>query len=402
MAASARRVLAVIIMALSLVFALHVTPVFAAFTDTNGHWATNAIESLAANDIIGGYPDNTFKPEQPITRAEFAKLVAAAFDIQPAQGAAFIDTAGHWANSDIAALSQAGYVTGYPDNTFKPDRPITRAESTLLMGRVLEVSDLAWFADTSEASFLDVDQDHWAFPSVEAMDQLGVLPAFMQDAFDPDAQLTRAEAAWMLYQGMRLSREVGTVTFADAPTSRVTIETQNGRIRDFRTDTDTMIVREDALESLDGLTAGDSVFVVADRFGTPRLIAAGEGAAPEDLTQQIAAAVLDVFTVEELQTMLAGDWSVAADGIGREVEERLLEAGISEAEAQALLTQDWSSLQSSVTARLQNEIKERLSISDELANALINRDWTTAREQAQLDVAEHLLNRLLSTMDAPA
>ena len=111
--------------------------------------------------------------------------------------------------------------------------------------------------------------------------------------FDPNRPVEKeklqrcAEAAWLAYQGGRLARENGTITFVDVPTGRITLETEQGRIRDVRAEPDTMIVRHDALESLDGLGAGDRVFIVSDRFGTPKLIVASAESASSSATQSL-------------------------------------------------------------------------------------------------------------------
>lgn len=378
MSAYIRRVGIFLVLIFVMIFTSGTLPLSAAFGDTQGHWASTAIESLAAKGIIAGDPDNTFDPERPITRGEFANLVANAFALsegeQPVVSSAPVDEA------------------------------ITRAEAAQIVAEVLDVADVAWFTEGAAPHFTDLSSDHPAYSAVQALESLGVLPAFLGTHFEPTVPMTRAEAAWIIYQSSRLDMENGTTTFVDAPTSRITLQTQQGRIRDVRTEADTVIVRHDALDSLDSLTAGDQVFIVSDRFGTPKLVVAN-GRTPaesEDLTERIAALVLEVFTVEELQQMIAGDWSVAANGLQREVQERLAAAGVTEAETHALMAGDWQSVQGSVMDRLQAELTERLSISNELADALLQGDWATVRDQAQLEVAQHLLNRLLATMDKPA
>ena len=86
--------------------------------------------------IINGYPDNSFKPNAPITRAEFA-AICARFD-RYAQGldASFADVYGHWAEDEIAIAVANGWLMGYEDGTFHPDQKITRAEVILVIPSV--------------------------------------------------------------------------------------------------------------------------------------------------------------------------------------------------------------------------------------------------------------------------
>lgn len=84
-----------------------------------------------------GYGDGTFRPDAPITRAEFA-AIAARFDQNEAAGGVTLrDISGHWAESLIAQAAARGWVNGYADGTFRPDQPITRAEAVTLINRVL-------------------------------------------------------------------------------------------------------------------------------------------------------------------------------------------------------------------------------------------------------------------------
>ena len=87
--------------------------------------------------IITRYPDGTFRPNAAITRAEFA-AIAARFDNDGDKTAAkFSDIATHWAKDEISIAYNNGWITGYPDGTFGPQRDITRAETMTLVNRVL-------------------------------------------------------------------------------------------------------------------------------------------------------------------------------------------------------------------------------------------------------------------------
>ena len=109
------------------------------YPDVNtGDWFMNAVSTLDNGNIILGYPDGTFQPNGKITRAEFASI-AVRFDTS-ATGevrAPFNDISGHWAEENIKKAYELGYISGYPDRTFKPDAPITRAEVASLMNNVL-------------------------------------------------------------------------------------------------------------------------------------------------------------------------------------------------------------------------------------------------------------------------
>ncbi len=100
-------------------------------------WYNTAVSTLSSMGIITGYPDGTFRPNAAITRVEFA-AIAARFDNDGDKTAAkFSDIATHWAKDEISIAYNNGWITGYPDGTFGPQRDITRAETMTLVNRVL-------------------------------------------------------------------------------------------------------------------------------------------------------------------------------------------------------------------------------------------------------------------------
>ena len=100
-------------------------------------WYNTAVSTLSSMGIITGYPDGTFHPNAAITRAEFA-AIAARFDNDGDKTAAkFSDIATHWAKDEISIAYNNGWITGYPNGTFGPQRDITRAETMTLVNRVL-------------------------------------------------------------------------------------------------------------------------------------------------------------------------------------------------------------------------------------------------------------------------
>ena len=117
------------------------------FTDvTQGRWYNNAVSvmnNMNNMNIFSGYPDGTFKADNEITRAELA-TIATRFarryrgDSGGGIGDVYSDVQGHWAVRDIVYASRAGLTVGYPDGTFNPNKPITRAEFVTLVNRMLK------------------------------------------------------------------------------------------------------------------------------------------------------------------------------------------------------------------------------------------------------------------------
>lgn len=105
-----------------IMFALTImAPVSLASTnDITGHWAETQVRKMMNQGIISGYPDGSFKPDEKITRAEFASLVVKGFKLSGGSGKVFADTADHWAKDFIATANAYGVVNGYSDTTTIP------------------------------------------------------------------------------------------------------------------------------------------------------------------------------------------------------------------------------------------------------------------------------------------
>ena len=140
----------------------------ASFSDvTSAHWAANYIGYMEQFGIVRGYSDGTFRPNAPITRAEFA-AICCRFEQLTDGAATFTDVpASHWAAKSIAYAAKRGWVTGYADGTFKPGNNITRAEVAAVTCRLLERSaDEAYIrAHLKEMPrvFADMNEQHWAY-----------------------------------------------------------------------------------------------------------------------------------------------------------------------------------------------------------------------------------------------
>ena len=109
-----------------------------AYTDVHeDDWFNKAVSTLTAMKILQGY-GGEFRPNDLITRAEFAAIAARFDENGDTSGASFEDVYGHWGQKEINIAANNGWVLGYEDGTFKPDQYITRAEAVTIVNRVLQ------------------------------------------------------------------------------------------------------------------------------------------------------------------------------------------------------------------------------------------------------------------------
>ncbi|RIE06630.1 ice-binding family protein [Candidatus Cryosericum terrychapinii] len=141
-----------------------------------------------------GYPDGTFQPDGNITRAEVAAAMSRALGLGwTTDPSGFSDLkATHWAAGFITLMTQEGFMTGDPAGTFRPDDPMTRAEAAAAFLRIAGMSPVL---NPSSSSFKDVQPLSWAAGYIEAARQAGLLAGYPDNTFRPADLLSRAEFA---------------------------------------------------------------------------------------------------------------------------------------------------------------------------------------------------------------
>lgn len=128
------------------------------FNDIQGNWAQPCIEQLAQRQIVRGYPDDSFKPNAPVTRAEFAAMLGKAFPNATAvrTGGKFADVPGqYWASDEIRKAYQTGFLAGYPGGVFKPTQNIPRVEALVSLASGLKYVPVRPSLETLNAAFTD-------------------------------------------------------------------------------------------------------------------------------------------------------------------------------------------------------------------------------------------------------
>ena len=138
-----------------------------AFPDTKSSWYNKAINAVVERGIMKGYPDGRFRPNAPITRAEFTQMIAM-MDKKPEGEAPFEDIVGHWAEKSIAREYAAGRIEGYPDGTFKPNADISRCEAAVILNKIFERdfdedSLLKCINPEKIKTFIDLKKEFWGY-----------------------------------------------------------------------------------------------------------------------------------------------------------------------------------------------------------------------------------------------
>ena len=140
------------------------------YTDVNaGDWFNNAISTLSNAGIVTGYNDGTFRPNQPITRGEMAKIIANFANLNKGTKS-FTDLSGHWSKTYVELAAGNGWIAGYPDSSFRPDQKITRAETVTMINRVLErvpAKELRLLSRSIMLTFPDNNPGDWYYIAIQ-------------------------------------------------------------------------------------------------------------------------------------------------------------------------------------------------------------------------------------------
>ena len=180
-------------------------PIMSMFPDVpDGYWASCDINTLTTNNVIAGYPDRTFKPNMPISRAEMATMVVKGFNLNDTYSSTtnlFSDVPEyHWANKTISKAVSNGLMAGYPNNTFKPNQPITRAEAFSIMAKGVNCPMNECKAEEILSKYCDGNNvPEWAKIPVAKLLETGAISEFPQpNEIAPNKDASRAEVASML------------------------------------------------------------------------------------------------------------------------------------------------------------------------------------------------------------
>ncbi len=168
--------------------------VYAAFSDTSGHWAESVIDKWSAKGVLSGDGDGTFRPDDSITRAEFAKVIVTAKGYTDTASISYTDVAQNaWYYSSLSLAAAAGIINGYEDGSFRPEAQITREEACAVISRAYGISGGGSGSFTDSAQISD-----WAKTYVSQLSSNNIIKGYEDGSFRPQSPITRAETVQIL------------------------------------------------------------------------------------------------------------------------------------------------------------------------------------------------------------
>lgn len=160
-------------------------------TDISDHWAKDIIQNSINNGLARGYLDGTFRPDNNITRAEFMSLVNGIFEYTQVTEVNYSDVnIAEWYAYTVSVAKAAGYITGYPDNTMRPDSPISREEAAMIIMTLNNIEGNSQGIN----KFADKGLFFWSMDAVGAVSIANIMKGYPDGNFVPQNFIKRGEA----------------------------------------------------------------------------------------------------------------------------------------------------------------------------------------------------------------
>ncbi|AFZ11209.1 S-layer domain-containing protein [Crinalium epipsammum PCC 9333] len=195
------------------------TPAFAqstSFSDVpSNYWANDFIQALAARNIIAGFTDGTFRPETPVTRAQFAAMISKAFQQSNIRTAVnFVDVpSNYWATGAIRDAYEMGFLTGYPGNVFRPNQNIPREQVLVSLANGLNLTASGSTSNSLNLFTDATDVSNYARNSIAVAAEKGLVVSYPNvSLLNPRQTATRAEVAAFIYQALVNSGQAQAIT----------------------------------------------------------------------------------------------------------------------------------------------------------------------------------------------
>jgi len=248
-------------------------------SDLDGHWAAAVVTALEMRGLVHGDGSGNYLPEQPLTRAQMAKLLAIGLGYEAEAEALtktpsrFADVSdGHWGRGYIELVAELGIAEGYPDGRFGPDDPISRAEMATFIIRAAGLWDRARMSQTQQTTYKDDAQiPSWARGAIYVAQQERLMQGMADGNFYPGNPLTRAEGAAAIYRLLdrqgRLFHLKGTLVRFDPQSRTGTVRDAAGTERSFRMIRNATYLRQGAPVAATEIRRFDQAFVVLDEQG---------------------------------------------------------------------------------------------------------------------------------------
>lgn len=341
------------------------------------------------NDTPTDTPNDTAETE--ISRAEFAKELYKTFIYVNNKEVSLSDIQDSDAKDEIQTLVGAGVMSAYQDNTFRPDQPITRGEAVSALVKAAKLDSL--LVDTTDSQFSDMTSDNAYAQYTKIAEYLELLP-WKDVKFSPSKAVLRKESEQMLEAVKTLKSVKGTIAALDLDANTLTISNKDAVDESIHIQNDTVVFKNAVEASVANLKLDDNIVAIVTHDGTAKHITA-VAELPENVVGELGN-LLDYFlSPDQVKSLVTGDYSNARTKVEGELKTQLQGYGLQEQEINSLLEQDWNALKSQGKDRVTQTLAQNLQLPKEVIDVIVQQDWNKLLAFAQVQLAEEAINQLI-------
>ena len=385
-----------IIFILILIFAI--TPVSAAVPqDIENHWAQDYIMTLLNNNIMETDENGLFNPEAAVSRGEFAVALAKKQNLLATNIDNFKDIENYAEKGLINALAEKNIITGYPDNTFRPDRAISRAEAVASIIKILGVKEDKEIINLNEYQpYTDIPEDHWAANYIKIAAKLNLFVDNSEQNFNAGRPISRAESAKLIAQLENISGQTGYITDVFPTSKKISVNLLDGKRKIYSITDNTLVGRNNRIVDVSEILKTDKVFIITDDNKAEYLKAYGM-VTRDDLTTEVSKMTQGILKPEEIETLAEGNINILEPKIINAVKNQLKKEGLTDKELQAIMNTEWDKLEELSKSRLSEAISIQTGLPLIITRGILDGDWEKIKSYAQIEAVQRVIQQLLNS-----
>ena len=378
---------------------LLVSPIISATIpeDIDDHGSRQYITKILDEEIMTNLTTDNFEPNKEITRGDFSYSLAKQMQLLPINKDIFSDLKSHDGHRYINALIEENIINGYPDDTFRPENTINRAEAISILIKSLDIKENEEKINLTDIdSFIDISEDHWAYDEITIAKEIGLLDNLAVNYFNPEYTITRAEAAELLYHINQLDSGKGYLSDYYPTTNRVSINTEQGQRLILNLNDNTRLGRNNRLVEIEEIQSTDEIFFIFDDEDELIYLKAYGMVSTEDLSTEVSRMTYGMLEPNEIESLAGGNYDFLGPKMLNSIQEFLLEQGLTAAEVEAIMNTQWDQLEELSKNRLTEAIAIQTGLPLDITRALMDGDWERIRTYGQVELFQRVVQEILT------
>ncbi len=294
----------------------------------------------------------------------------------------------------INALKEQEIIEGYVDNSFKPEQTITRAEAISILIKAVGVKNQEEIIRLSEYQPYNDIENHWAENEIKIANYINLTTD--NSFFNPDQKATRAEAARYLYYFQAVRGDSGYITDIYPHSKKMSVNLDSGQRKIFDFDDDTVIGRNNRIVDMDEILNTDKVFIIANENDYAKYIKAYGIITQSDLATEVSNISQGLLEPQEVKELSRGNFQFLQPKLIESVKIELSNQGLNQEEINAIMNTEWDNLERLSKTRLSEAIAIRTGLPLDITNSLLEGDWQNIRSYAQVALIQRIVQEVLS------